>query len=86
MKLKFRVDQMTEEEIRQFVDEFDGDIVVESVDNPASTSLRKKQGIEPFTYFVVVFAAHLAAAATHDAVGSLKKRFANKNIKQIEDK
>lgn len=85
MKLKFRVDLSTEAEILQALNDLEGDVSVQDIQNPKSSNRRQSQGIEPFTYFVVVFAAHLTAGATHDVLAKvITKRLAQKNAEKID--
>ena len=82
MRTQIRVDTMTEVEIRRRLSEVDPSISIVEVSNAETSSRRKPQGMEPFTYFVVVFTAHLAAGMTHDLVmQQIKKKFADKNAK-----
>ncbi|MEP5732415.1 MAG: hypothetical protein ABJL67_23950 [Sulfitobacter sp.] len=77
----FRVSSMTEAEIRERLSEFGEDITLENVSNTKQSGRRQPQGIEPFTYFVVVFAAHLAAGLAHDAIKKkLETKFQDKDI------
>jgi hypothetical protein len=91
MQARVRVDAMTEADIRVRLEEIDPSLNVQEFSGTQSSSRRKSQGMEPFTYFVIAFSAHLAAGITHEALMALiKKKFADKNpqidsVSGIED-
>ncbi|MDM0116936.1 hypothetical protein QTI66_32940 [Variovorax sp. J22R133] len=74
------MDTMTEADIRARLAEIDPSLSIQDISGAKTSSRRKTQGMEPFTYFVIVFTAHLAAGMTHDLVMQLvKKKLADKN-------
>jgi len=86
MEIRVRVDAMSETDIVARLSEIDPSLSIQDVVGAQSTSLRKPQGMEPFTYFVIAFAAHLSAGITHDFIRmQVKKKFADKNVKVETD-
>lgn len=82
MQVRVQVDTMSEEAIRARIAEINPSFVVENISGAQTDSRRKPQGMEPFTYFVVAFGAHLAAGLTHEAITHLiKKKFEDKNVR-----
>lgn len=78
-EITFAVSQCSAEEIAKRLDRIEGIQLVWVVE-PSGSRLRPAQRMEPFTYFVVAFAAHLVAGLAHDAaVEVVTRAFADKN-------
>ena len=84
MQMKFAVDGLSRVEIERRLAAVEGVTVVDVME-PGGSPLRPGQRMDPFTYFVVVFAAHLAASLTHDAARALIRGvFADKNVQAVK--
>ncbi len=81
MQVRVQVDAMTEEEIKARLAEIDPALGIQEVSNAQSASRRKPQGMEPFTYFVVAYGAHVAAHLTGELIELIKKKFGDKHVK-----
>lgn len=57
--------------------------IKEAADDPLE---RRPAGIEPLTYFVVVFAAHLAADVAHDIIKEKLSPIAKEKWKKLRTK
>jgi hypothetical protein len=84
MQVRVQVDAMTEAAIQARLAEIDPSLAIEKVSGAQTDSRRKPQGMEPFTYFVIAFSAHLAAGLTHELIiQQIKKKFEDKHV-QVE--
>jgi hypothetical protein len=83
MQMKFSVEGLSRSEIESRLAAVEGVTVVDVVE-PGGSPLRPGQRMDPFTYFIIVFAAHLAASLTHDAAKALiKGAFPDKNLQAV---
>ena len=84
MQICVQVDAMTEADIQARLCEIDPSLAIEKVSGAQTVSRRKPQGMEPFTYFVIAYGAHLAAGLTHELIiHQIKKKFEDKHV-QVE--
>ena len=87
IKLEFSVVDITREEIERRLRESLPEVDLIEVRDPNISTLRPSNRMEPFVYFVVAFAAHLAAGLAHDQLIKLiKKVFEDKGIKELNSK
>jgi len=79
-EMTFAIAQSSAEDIAQRLDGIEGVRLVRVIE-PSGSRLRPAQRMEPFTYFVVAFAAHVAAGVAHDGlVEVIKRAFADKDV------
>lgn len=78
--LTIRIDKMAEEEIRSRLQEIDEKIEIRDIKNPKTPGTRQPMGLEPFTYFVIVYSAHLAASISEQVfIKMVLEKFKDKN-------